>query len=81
MTIRGYVNDDWLFVNVHDELEQDPKPYIGTHLGNPGQIIVADMLADRMRPLVRRISDQRQGFDPARRDRAVANPPGSRADM
>jgi hypothetical protein len=75
---RGYVNDDWLFVNVHHELEQDPKPYIGTHLGNPGQTIVADMLADRMRPLVRRISRPATGIDPARRDRPLATFQGRR---
>jgi len=57
--LEGYMNDDWLFINVHQHFLHDPKPYIGTHLGNEGHIAVADLIAERMAPLVRQVAKRR----------------------
>lgn len=46
--VQDYMNDRWYCVNVHKLLETDPKPYIGTHLGDRGHELVSEMLADRI---------------------------------
>jgi hypothetical protein len=53
--LTGYVNDDWGFLNVHAAFEADPKPYIATHLGDPGQEIIAAMLAKKLVPMLDKI--------------------------
>jgi hypothetical protein len=58
---RGYVNDDWLFINVSREFENSPQSYLGTHLGNEGQVVVADFLADRMLDLIKQVARKRLG--------------------
>jgi hypothetical protein len=54
--LRGYINDDWLLLNVHHEFEADPKPYIRAHLANEGHTAVANLLAERMIDVVRRVA-------------------------
>ncbi len=44
--LQGYINDKWIFVNVHKILENDPSPDINTHLSNRGHTVVARLLAD-----------------------------------
>ena len=57
--VRGYINDEWLLINVHHALELDPKPYIATHLGNEGHTVVANFLAERMIGMVKQVAGHR----------------------
>lgn len=56
--LRGYINDDWLFLNVHGALADRTEDYIGIHLGNEGHTLVADMLADAIEPFARQALTQ-----------------------
>ncbi|HQO35666.1 MAG TPA: hypothetical protein PLG59_13455 [bacterium] len=46
--LDGYMNATWSFINIHKIFENDPKPYIGTHLGNEGHKVVAEIIADKL---------------------------------
>jgi hypothetical protein len=56
---RGYLNDDWLFINVNAEFARKARPSIGTHLGNEGSVAVANFIADNMIGMVRKVSEAR----------------------
>ena len=47
-SLRGYMNDDWIFLNGHAYMQQYPEANTGAHLGNAGQDILAARLAQEL---------------------------------
>jgi hypothetical protein len=57
--LAGYVNNDWSFENVHAAFQNNPKPYIGTHLHDEGHELVAQLLSQKMKPVLDRVLERR----------------------
>jgi hypothetical protein len=59
--VKGYCNDDWLFINTHAIIRDMNKPELGgAHLTGQGHAVLARVLLDPMSELVNRIIERRK---------------------
>lgn len=50
--LAGYVNDGWVFVNIHEIGRSIPDTDFDTHLDDAAHLLVGAILADRIEPLI-----------------------------
>ena len=48
--LSGYVNDDWLFIDIHGHFLDKPSRHVNTHLSNTGHRWVGELLAEKVGP-------------------------------
>jgi hypothetical protein len=53
--LRGYVNDEWYFIDANAYMFAHPDVNTGTHEGDAGQDVLARYMADRLTPVVKHL--------------------------